>query len=485
MNIQQSTFSQRSFLLKIYVVSMFVVGCYLALYPFLKPTVLKLALIAAMGVAFIVGYLVSRLSKGFVRSSHYYIVCCYVLLLANILIGGGIGTPGIIWLLICPLIAFLTLSTKVARVWLIIIIATVLLLFAFDKSLTVEQPYNQKLWYLVSYIFFFPIVYAILRIFRKEVSKKNIELNVLNQELQSDREELEKTQQEILLQSARIKEAETAALERSSKLSYYLDQLIEVKRMEEVHSGNLDYSLQAILHFLQKSMGLKEVALWCSFEQGQFLRLLGQTGDEKTKRTLFREDFPDAYDMLQTGAILTASDNSKEALQLKHLFQIQAGDDSIITCPYFLEGHFAGFISCRASAKTWAAEDIIFVRAISDTISLAFKSHQRILEQQTLEEKQLEITEINESLERKVMERTIELNRRNKQLTDFAFTNAHLIRGPICRLLGLQNVLLLTKDCTEVLMIAEFMSLSINELDSITRKTSGELNAIVDDSYTA
>ena len=129
------------------------------------------------------------------------------------------------------------------------------------------------------------------------------------------------------------------------------------------------------------------------------------------------------------------------------------------------------------------AEDIIFVRAISDTISLAFKSHQRILQQQTLEEKQREITEINESLERKVRARTNDLNMQNKHLTDFAFTNAHHIRGPICRLLGLQNLLTLTDDCQEVLKISDYLSVSIEELDRITRETSEKLNALAEENW--
>ena len=74
------------------------------------------------------------------------------------------------------------------------------------------------------------------------------------------------------------------------------------------------------------------------------------------------------------------------------------------------------------------------------------------------------------------------MNERNKQLTDFAFTNAHHIRGPICRLLGLQNLLAVTTDEEEVRKIAQYMTFSVEELDNITRKTSAELNKLVYDS---
>jgi hypothetical protein len=484
MKTRQTIYSQRSFLLKIYVASIVVIGVYLVLFPVLKPTITKLALLLILGSALVGGYFVTLRLKGHIRSSHFYITCCYLALLTNALVNGGIGAPSMIWFLLCPLIAFITLSTYVARIWLIVIIATVSLLFTFKNVLPARDLENQEAWYLTSYILFFPMVYSIMRIFRREVSKKNVELNVLNKRLRAEREMLEKTQQEILFQSAHIKEAEAKAQERSSKLGYYLDQLIEVKRMEEVHSGNLEYSVQAILQFLQKSMCLKNVALWHSRGQGEPLELFRYIGADNhvfERAQLHRHEFTEAYEMLQTGAIINQCDNTREAWQLKALFQHSDGNDSMINCPYFLEGKFAGFISCRSSAKTWMAEDIIFVRAISDTISLAFKSHQRTLQQQLLEQKQREITEINGSLERKVMERTTELNSRNKLLTDFAFTNAHHIRGPLCRLLGLKNLLAVTNDCQEILKISHYMSVSITELDAITRQTSEKLNSLVDE----
>jgi hypothetical protein len=396
---------------------------------------------------------------------------------------GGIGAPGIIWFMLCPLIAFITLSTHVARIWLAIIVGTVSILFALRDTLMTVDFRNLQVWYLTSYILFFPMVYSIMRIFRKEVSKKNVALSVLNEKLEAEREMLKKTQKEILLQSVQIKEAETMAQERSARLSYYLDQLIEVKRMEEVHSGNLEYSIQAILLFLQSSMNLKNVVLWRSPGQGkplELFRYMGKDGSVYERALLHRDDFNEAYEMLQTGAIINQCDGTREAMQMRMLFQHSDGKDSMINCPYFMEGRFAGFISCRASGKSWMAEDIIFVRAISDTVSLAFKSHQRIAQQRMLEHKQREIEEINESLERKVKERTLELANKNKLLTDFAFTNAHHIRGPICRLLGLENLLSQTHDTEEILKIANYMSVSIKEIDLVTRKTSERLNVIVE-----
>jgi hypothetical protein len=485
MNAQRTSFSQRDFLLKVYLISIAVVGLYLILSPWLQARMIKVLLLSILGVAFLVGYVLTIKTKRLAASSQYYIICLYIILFANATVTGGIGAPGTVWFVLCPLIAFITLSTRFARMWLIIIMATVVGFFIFEETVVLAKFEGREAWYLISYLLFFPMVFSILRVFRREVSKRNIALTTLNQRLEVERKMLQKSQEELLQKSERLKEAETKALERSAKLSYYLDQLIEVKRMEELHIGSLQYSIQAVTQFLVRAMSLENVAVWHVQPDGESLELfryLGNTRDVFERAIIYRRDFSEAFDMLSTGAIVVANIHGKEAEQLKSVFICSPGIDSMINCPYFIDGKFAGFISCRANERQWSQEDIIFVRAISDTIPLAFKSHGRRVQQNLLEAKQREITEINGSLERKVRERTLELNERNKLLTDFAFTNAHIIRGPICRLLGLQNLLTATTDADEIGKIAEYMNISVSDLDNITRKTSAELNKLIDES---
>jgi energy-converting hydrogenase Eha subunit C len=485
MNSQHTSFSQRDFLLKIYLMSIAVVGLYLLASPWLQIRMIKVLLLSILGCAFLVGYVLTIRTKRLSVTSHYYIVCLYLILFANATVTGGIGAPGTIWFVLCPLIAFITLSTRFARMWLVLILATVVGFYISEEKGVLPTFESQKIWYFVSYVLFFPMMYSILKAFRREVSKRNIALTTLNQRLEVERKMLQKSQMELLQKSERLKEAETKALERSAKLGYYLDQLIEVKRMEELHIGSLQYSIQAVTQFLVRAMTLENVAIWHVQPDGQsleLLRYLGNTTDVFERAVIYRRDFAEAFDMLSTGAIVVGNVHSREAEQLKSVFVCSPGTDSMINCPYFIDGKFTGFISCRASQRQWSQEDIIFVRAISDTLPLAFKSHGRRIQQNLLEAKQREITEINGSLERKVKARTLELNERNKQLTDFAFTNAHHIRGPICRMLGLKNLLAVTNDTCEIRKIADYMTLSIEELDSITRKISAELNKLVEES---
>lgn len=484
MSAQRTSFSQRDFLLKVYLISIAVVGLYLFLCIWFEARISKVLLLSILGCAFITGYALTIKTKRVALSAHFYIICIYAIMFINAAITGGIGAPGTVWFLLCPLIAFTTLSTRVARTWLYLIMTTVVGFYIFEETEVLIKFESKKVWYLASYVLFFPVVFSILKVFRREVSKRNIALTTLNQRLEVERRMLQRSQEDLLQKSERLKEAESRALERSAKLGYYLDQLIEVKRMEELHIGSLHYSIQSITQFLVRAMDLDNVAVWHVQPDTQALELFryhGNTRDVFERAIIYRRDFVDAYDMLATGAIIVGNVHSKESDQLKSVFVCSPGTDSMINCPFFIDGRFAGFISCRATMRSWSQEDLIFVRAVSDTIPLAFKSHGRRIQQNLLEAKQREITEINGSLEKKVKERTILLNERNKQLTDFAFTNAHHIRGPICRLLGLQNLLAVTNDPAEVRKIAEYMTLSVDELDTITRKTSAELNKLVDD----
>ncbi|UII30829.1 hypothetical protein LVD17_21280 [Fulvivirga ulvae] len=57
------------------------------------------------------------------------------------------------------------------------------------------------------------------------------------------------------------------------------------------------------------------------------------------------------------------------------------------------------------------------------------------------------ITNINDKLEEMVLERTSEVNKQNKRLMEYAYFNAHNLRGPVARILGL--IYLLDKDFPE------------------------------------
>ncbi|HEY0655792.1 MAG TPA: hypothetical protein VGD65_21805 [Chryseosolibacter sp.] len=90
-----------------------------------------------------------------------------------------------------------------------------------------------------------------------------------------------------------------------------------------------------------------------------------------------------------------------------------------------------------------------------------------------------EIKSINENLESLVLKRTLELERKNKALEEYAFINAHKLRSPVASILGLINLMRTTQSKNETEAIMKHMIASGERLDevvgSITRAiASGE-----------
>lgn len=76
---------------------------------------------------------------------------------------------------------------------------------------------------------------------------------------------------------------------------------------------------------------------------------------------------------------------------------------------------------------------------------------------------------MNRNLEQIVKSRTRELQEKNDRLFHYAFVNAHMLRGPLCRIKGLHMLRPLIKDNEiEIKQVDRMMDKSIEDLDKIT-----------------
>jgi HAMP domain-containing protein len=78
-----------------------------------------------------------------------------------------------------------------------------------------------------------------------------------------------------------------------------------------------------------------------------------------------------------------------------------------------------------------------------------------------------EISEINNNLEQLVRERTEELAYQNKRLAEYAFTNAHKLRGPLTRIMGLINIINIAPTIEEKLVYMDLLNEAGKQLDQI------------------
>ncbi|WP_340153650.1 hypothetical protein [uncultured Marivirga sp.] len=87
-----------------------------------------------------------------------------------------------------------------------------------------------------------------------------------------------------------------------------------------------------------------------------------------------------------------------------------------------------------------------------------------------------ELHNLNNNLEQRVMERTQKLNERNRQIAEFTYYNSHKLRAPVANVLGLINVIELTKDGEIDPIVLNHLKTSAMELDKVIFNLKNLLN---------
>jgi tetratricopeptide (TPR) repeat protein len=109
---------------------------------------------------------------------------------------------------------------------------------------------------------------------------------------------------------------------------------------------------------------------------------------------------------------------------------------------------------------------------------IQYKQEEIVSQNEELKQQQNEIMMLNNQLENIIEERTNKLKKRNKQLTEYAFFNAHKLRSPIATILGLYQLLEMNPNEEEIKLINEKIKISITLLDQMVRKSQ----EMIDDS---
>lgn len=100
----------------------------------------------------------------------------------------------------------------------------------------------------------------------------------------------------------------------------------------------------------------------------------------------------------------------------------------------------------------------------------------QLIDQNTeLEQMNAVVDNINKQLEKQVKTRTQELEQANKTLTEYSFYNAHMIKGPFCRIKGLN--MLRELNAIEESDFKQRLESSLAELNEAIETMQEQLNA--------
>jgi len=86
------------------------------------------------------------------------------------------------------------------------------------------------------------------------------------------------------------------------------------------------------------------------------------------------------------------------------------------------------------------------------------------------------LSAVNKNLESIVSERTDRIQHQNEMLIRYSYTNAHQLRGPVARLIGLASIYNL-EGCTDPDFIMQKMVLEAHAIDSVVKQINVELDS--------
>ncbi len=115
-------------------------------------------------------------------------------------------------------------------------------------------------------------------------------------------------------------------------------------------------------------------------------------------------------------------------------------------------------------------------RIIENNSLLEAKNKEIELKNQELEDQRFEIQRINQSLERRVRERTNEIVAQKQQIEEFTYLNAHKLRGAITRIVGLATLQKDESSESENDKLRDMIDQSAREADEVLKEITGKLN---------
>jgi signal transduction histidine kinase len=111
---------------------------------------------------------------------------------------------------------------------------------------------------------------------------------------------------------------------------------------------------------------------------------------------------------------------------------------------------------------------------------LQMRNNEIVAQNEELMQIQDHLNELNMTLEKKVLERTAKIQSQNEILIKYSYANAHHLRGPVARLLGLANVYEIDP-AKDVDFLVQKMREEAQSIDSVIKQINEDLNTSSED----
>jgi GAF domain-containing protein len=425
---------------------------------------------------------------------------------------GGIYSLMIPWLALLPLMAFSLINRKSAIAWFIVTAVSLLIVTIFTDQLNLKVINRGALGSLVSHVGLVLMVFLFMQLFhakekklRRTIIRKNKILATSREEIAAQNEELLQQRDEIIAQRDYIEDQNKKLLkhneeieivniqlatkvseifERNNTLEKHWHTLLAISKSRSINFGDLEEAFKHITKTASISLHVDRVSIWHydKVKNSIYCLLLYKQKENEYEHggELLGKYFPHYFEALQEEDVIPADDaeSDPKTLEFKDSYLKPLHILSMLDNPYFIDGKLGGVICFENTEhRHWLPEDIIFAQALSDIVTLVFKANQRRQYESKIRAHKREITRMNQSLEERIHERTLVLENQNKQLAEYAFINSHILRGPLCRILGLINLIEHTYAKTKEQELIDHLKLSGEELDNVVKQINKAIDS--------
>ncbi len=268
----------------------------------------------------------------------------------------------------------------------------------------------------------------------------------------------------MLYLKKQIEHMEYKHTRKIGNLEVYLTDLISLSNSPAVLNGDTEGTYREVAERIRNSLKVSRVSVWEFNESRSEIRcrlMWEKDGyNDRSMITLARKDHRQYFEAIEKHKLLIAPNawghGATQSFLQSYLKPLKIL--SMMDIVFMNEGKPAGIICCehQNEQKKWFVEDSLFLSAMGDTVSYMHSNRKRILR--------------NEELEKHVKLRTNELEKKNEQLSEYAYINSHIMRAPVARIMGIHQLLHIASGKTIDPEIMKHFRLSVEELDDITKK---------------
>ena len=148
---------------------------------------------------------------------------------------------------------------------------------------------------------------------------------------------------------------------------------------------------------------------------------------------------------------------------LNHPYSLLKAPEMLLWCAIVIGVMIFKSVGEKSEEKERLAKEKLVLANLDIQALVNRVNHQNVL----LKKQNSEIEDANALLERKVKERTLSLQDKNKKLVEYTFMNSHLLRAPVSKIQGLLNLIEATSDVEQKSQALSYLRVSVEELDKV------------------